>query len=602
MTRSILRFWQLGHHHLWWVLLLAALILLAVQPALAGIATGVGLFLLGMQQLEHGLQTLSGGLLEKALRHSTATTTRSVAFGATATAVLQSSSLVTLITMSFVGAGLITLPAAIAMLFGANLGTTSGAWLIALFGLRIDMATLSMPMLGLGLFLLRQKKRERLAIGQLLSGVGLLFLGIHFIKVGFDAMPGLLTFAGLPSQGLLALLLYVLLGVIATVVMQSSHASMLVTLTALASGQINYDQGLAMAIGANIGTTITAILGALGGQAAARRLAASHVVFNVGTGIIALILLAPLRWLVEGGAGLFGWADDELTLRLALFHTLFNALGLTVTLPLLPHLARWLEKIISEPVQPDISTPNQGLIPEVRARFLSSESRLFADTALTALEREFVHLTERGLGVIEQSLGLARAATLPKEEWMMWFQSPDSLVHPADAQMLYEQQIKPIYSDMVSFAYELDVTRTAQQEWREQHVLSAAQQIARATKHAKHLQKNLRRLARHDNPVIATFYNEARRLLSDVCTVCHTLVNNEEGPNNLHDLPLIALWSRAFTEQRLSEWQAALKQRQLDSHSATSLLNDLGYVNDLVETLQHAMQDYFAEDATPMTV
>lgn len=377
------------------LLLLTTLVFLATQPAVAGIAAGIGLFLLGMQQLENGLHTLSGGLLERTLRHSTASTTRSVVFGAGATALLQSSSLVTLLTMSFVGAGLITLPAAIAMLFGANLGTTTGAWLIALFGLRIDMATLSMPMLAIGLFLLRSKQREWLAAGQLLAGIGLLFLGIHFIKLGFDGLQNLLLMSALPVTGITALLLYTLVGVVATVVMQSSHASMLVTLTALASGQISYDQGLAMAIGANIGTTVTAIIGALGGNAAARRLAASHVIFNIGTGLVALALLTPLRLLVESIAWLLRWDDAELTLRLALFHTLFNTLGLLLTLPWLPQLSRFLEgHFVAPEPDPQPST-------ELKPLYLTSDARLFADTALTALEREYMHLSQVSLATLE---------------------------------------------------------------------------------------------------------------------------------------------------------------------------------------------------------
>ncbi|WLD57813.1 Na/Pi symporter [Salinispirillum sp. LH 10-3-1] len=571
------------------VLLFVTLVFLATQPAVAGIAAGIGLFLLGMQQLENGLQTLSGGLLERALRHSTASTTRSVVFGASATALLQSSSLVTLLTMSFVGAGLITLPAAIAMLFGANLGTTTGAWLIAVFGLRIDMAALSMPMLALGLFLLRSKQREWLAAGQLLSGVGLLFLGIHFIKLGFEGLQGVLLVTDFAAHGFFAILLYTLIGIAATVVMQSSHASMLITLTALASGQISYDQGLAMAIGANIGTTVTAIIGALGGNAAARRLAASHVVFNVGTGIVALMLLTPLRLIVEGGAYLLRWDEHELTLRLALFHTLFNTLGLALTLPFLPRLSKTLEGYFQEPIT-DPFEPT-----EVKPQYLTPDARLFADTALTALEREYVHLSQLTLATIQGALGLAQAHKMDQDQWAEYLALPDSLANPVDAQLMYEQNIKPLYSDMVSFAYGLEVSRTPAQEKRERAILSAAQYLVEATKHTKHLQKNVHRLSRLNHPDIAAFYLQLRLLLSRVCMASHELVNDQEGPNDLGNLVLLSTWQKNFAAERVNEWQGALRNRRLDSRIATSLLNDMTYVQDLVEALQEAFTHYFAD-------
>lgn len=574
------------------LLLLTTLVFLTTQPAVAGIAAGIGLFLLGMQQLENGLHTLSGGLLERTLRHSTASTTRSVVFGAGATALLQSSSLVTLLTMSFVGAGLITLPAAIAMLFGANLGTTTGAWLIAVFGLRIDMATLSMPMLAVGLFLLRNKQREWLATGQLLSGIGLLFLGIHFIKLGFEGLQGVLLVTDFAAQGIFAILLYTLIGIVATVVMQSSHASMLITLTALASGQISYDQGLAMAIGANIGTTVTAIIGALGGNAATRRLAASHVVFNVGTGIVALMLLTPLRMIVEGGAFLLRWDEQELTLRLALFHTLFNTLGLTLTLPLLPRLSKTLESYFSDPIT-DPFEPT-----EVKPRYLTLDARLFPDTALTALEREYVHLSQLTLATIQGALGLPQAHKVDQDQWEGYLSSPDSLASPVDAQTMYEQNIKPLYSDMLGFAYGLEVSRTPAQEKRERAILSAAQYLVEATKHTKHLQKNVHRLSRLNHPDIAAFYLQLRLLLSKVCMASHELVNDDIGPKDLSNLTILSAWQKSFAQDRVNEWQNAVRSRRLDSRIATSLMNDMTYVKDLVEALQEAFTHYFADRQT----
>lgn len=331
--------------------LATAAALLVARLDIATLAAGLGLFLWGMTHLEEAIKRLSGGTLDRWLHAATRRTSRAIAVGALATALVQSSSLVTLLAMSFVGAGLVALPAGIALLFGANLGTTTGAWLIAGLGLKASLAQYAMPLLALGLLGSRLLQGSRAGLAGLLLGVGLLLLGIDFMKLGFESWQDGLTLDGLAGGRLWHWPLLVLFGVTATVVMQSSHATLLITLTALASGQLPYLPALAIAIGANIGTTVTAVIGAFGASTAGRHLAGAHVIFNLVTAAVALALLLPMAGLVDRIAALIGLAPDAWPLKLALFHTLFNGLGIALMLPVIPRLAARLERLFPGPAR-----------------------------------------------------------------------------------------------------------------------------------------------------------------------------------------------------------------------------------------------------------
>ena len=244
------------------------------------IAAGVAIFLFGMISLEQGFNLFTGGILEKILRKSTSSLWRSVGFGIISTTIMQSSSLVSVITISFLSAGLITLAAGIGIVFGANLGTTTGAWLVAGFGLKVKISAYAMPMLVFGVILILQKARAMNGIGYILSGMGFLFLGIHHMKEGFESFKETIDLAQFAVAGYPGLFLFSSIGIFATVVMQSSHATLVLIITALAAGQITYENALALAIGANIGTTITAILGSMSANEQGKRLAGAHLVFQ----------------------------------------------------------------------------------------------------------------------------------------------------------------------------------------------------------------------------------------------------------------------------------------------------------------------------------
>lgn len=263
--------------------------LLWLSPDFKGIAAGIAIFLFGMLSLEQGFRSFTGGVLERILQKTTDKTWKSLSFGFVSTTLMQSSSLVSVITISFLSAGLLDLAAGIGIIFGANLGTSTGAWLIAGLGLKVKISAYAMPMLVFGVLFVFQDNKKIKGIGYILAGLGFLFLGIHYMKESFEAFKSTINLVDYSMGGVKGLLLYTLMGIVATVVMQSSHATMVLIITALSVQQITYDNALALAIGSNIGTTITAIIGSLSANVQGKRLAAAHLIFNIATGVVALI-------------------------------------------------------------------------------------------------------------------------------------------------------------------------------------------------------------------------------------------------------------------------------------------------------------------------
>ena len=224
-----------------------------INPTIKEVGAGVAILLFGMIMLEEGFNAFVEGPLQKLLRRMTNKLYKSLGLGFVVTAFLQSSSLISVITISFLSAGLIELYAGIGIIFGANLGTTATAWLVAIFGLKIKVSALAMPMLAFGILFVFQKSKSLKGIGYVLAGLGFFFLGIHFMKQGFDVYQDSINLADFVMPGFWGLIVYTLIGILITLVLQSSSAAMALILTALAVGQITYDNSLALAIGANIG-------------------------------------------------------------------------------------------------------------------------------------------------------------------------------------------------------------------------------------------------------------------------------------------------------------------------------------------------------------
>jgi phosphate:Na+ symporter len=302
---------------------------------------GLGLFLLGIHHLTEGLKGLAGDSLRRALQRLVAGRFSAVASGALFTAVIQSSTAAILTVIGFVSAGLVTFSQAVGMIIGATLGTTSTIWLVAIFGLRFRISAAALPMLGIGAFLWLIARGKMRSFGAILAGFGLIFTGIDFLQTGMgDISWNLEAFAG---QGFGARWILAGIGVLMSIVMQSSTAAGAATLVALNAGSLTFEQGCAMIVGQSVGTAVTTGLVMIGGSLAVRRASLAHIIFSVIVGVLGILFLGPLTaasdWV---GAQLY---DPDGVLAMATFSTLFKLAGIVVFYPWLDQFARFIVRI-----------------------------------------------------------------------------------------------------------------------------------------------------------------------------------------------------------------------------------------------------------------
>lgn len=347
---------------------------------------GIGLFLLGMVLMTDGLKALAGDALRSWLARFTGSRWKAVATGAGVTALVQSSSATTLATIGFVSAGLLSFNSAIGVIIGANIGTTSTGWIVSLLGLKLSVGSLALPLIGLGA-LSRLLGRKRLAqAGTALAGFGVIFVGIDVLQEGMAALSSQWDLSRYSADGIAARLALVGAGLTMTVVMQSSSAAVATTLTALSGGAINLEQAAALVIGQNVGTTVTAVIAAVGAQAPAKRTALVHILFNVGTGTVAFLLLPLFTHAVD--AWIEVYLGDDQALSLAAFHTAFNLLGAILFIPLTGLLAALALRWVPEPHAP-LTRHLDASLATVPALALDAARRT-VDEAVDALQAYLV--------------------------------------------------------------------------------------------------------------------------------------------------------------------------------------------------------------------
>ncbi|AKO53370.1 sodium:phosphate symporter [Marinobacter psychrophilus] len=547
------------------------------SPEFKHIAAGVAIFLFGMLSLENGFRQFTGGFLENVLRRTTDTIPKSLGFGIVSTAIMQSSSLVSVITISFVSAGLLPLITGIGIIFGANLGTTTGAWLFATIGMKMSLSAFALPMLVFGVVLNFQQPRALKAIGAILAGLGFLFLGIDFMKEGFVSYQSAIDLREYAMTGITGLLIYTGLGVLATVIMQSSHATLALTLAGLATGQITYENALALAIGANIGTTVTALTGGLGANIVGKRLAGAHLLFNMATAVIALILIEPLRWSVDLLSALMSIAEDDYTVKLAMFHTLFNCLGVAVMLPLISQMASALERWLPEKAGEAAAEP----------KYLNPAAMDSPDSANAAVRREVWHLFDQAFVILAHGLHLHREQIRNCDDLEATINNSRERID-IDIDLVYRQRVKRLYNAILDFISgrmtRISSASSTESLYRLQH---AAGEMVEAIKHVKHLRKNLTVYMVADNTAIRREYNDLRLRVAMVLRETHRFYTGkfDDASTAILELDEIAVRARVDRESMVARVTKLLGAKRIDSAMATSLLNDSAYASETVDAI-----------------
>ena len=364
----------------------------------------LGLFLYGMKIMSEGLQKVAGDRLRSILTAMTTNRVTGVLTGVLITALIQSSSATTVMVVSFVNAGLLTLAESISVIMGANIGTTVTAWIISIFGFKVDMAAFALPLLAIALPLIFSGKSNRKSIGEFIFGFSFLFMGLSYLKANapdLNANPEMLAFVqNYTDMGFFSILLFLFIGTILTMIVQASAATMAITLIMCANGWISLELGAALVLGENIGTTITANLAALTANTQAKRAALAHFVFNVFGVIWVLIIFHPfmqmVNWVVDT---FFQTSNPEVAIsyKLSAFHSIFNICNVCILI--------WGVKLIERTVCALIHPKEED--EEPRLRFITGGMLSTAELSILQARKEihlFAERTHRMFGMVQDLL------------------------------------------------------------------------------------------------------------------------------------------------------------------------------------------------------
>lgn len=581
------------------ILLVVVLLLLGVSflliPNFQEISAGVAILLFGMISLENGFKSFAEGPLKKLLAKATDKFYKSFSVGMISTALLQSSSLISVITISFLSAGLLTLYQGLGIIYGANLGTTATAWLVATLGLKLKISALAMPMIVFGIVLYLQSNRSLKGLGNILAGLGFFFFGIAIMKTGFEAYQDTLDLTAFAIEGFFGELLFLLFGVLITVILQSSSASMAIILTALAAGQISYINAMTLAIGANVGTTITAMIGAMASNVDGKRIAVAHLLFNVITGLIAFVLLKQLSWVVDQCAGFLSIDATNYTMKLAIFHSLFNLVGILVMRPFVSPM----EKLLIKHIKKKTTQPSQP-------KYLNETALGYPQATLNVMIKETQHLFDLCFEAIAHGLGLSRTSILNKGKKIV-ISKEGGLVHQdTDIDNIYYNRIKNVYGEIIKFG-----TR-AEKKYAEakyflalNNIMEANRYFIEVVKDVKDLQPNVLKYCSSDNKIIKREYNKLRKRIAKFIRLVFEYKEFKiSTPRNPKE-------TSAFLDQINKERQILadyvekskakdilydgslsdlISEKAIDSAMVTSLINDNRIVNSINKHLIKAAE------------
>ena len=317
----------------------------------------LGVFFYGMKRMGEAIQRLAGDRLRASLSFVTRNRFKGVFTGFFITTVIQSSSATTVMVVSFVNAGLLTLTESIGVIMGANLGTTVTIWIISIFGFKVSLSAMAIPVIGIGIPFTFSKESKWQNIGEVLVGFGLLFMGLGLLKKAVPDIknnPEVLSFlADYTSMGYASILLFIIVGILLTIIVQSSSAAGAVTVAMAYQGWIDFPMAAAIILGENIGTTITAYLAALGANTQAKRAARAHLVFNV-IGVCWMLIfyfgfIRLIDYIVPGDPAI----AENIPIHLSAFHTLFNLTNIILLIAFVPQIAKLVEKMLKTPAEDD---------------------------------------------------------------------------------------------------------------------------------------------------------------------------------------------------------------------------------------------------------
>ncbi|WP_096019943.1 Na/Pi cotransporter family protein [Campylobacter lanienae] len=555
-------------------------ILMYISQSFLTIIFGVCIFLYAMSVLEKSFSMMAS--LESFLKKMTKSNFQSFIFGSVTTTIMQSSGLVSVLAISFLSAGLISLASGLAIIYGINLATITTGWFLAGFGLKVDIAAYSMPLIVIGMLCMINKTQKIKGFGYFLFSIGLLFLGISYMKGGFDNIKESIDLSQFAMSGVIGLLVYTFIGIVITVLIQSSHASLTLAIAALSVGQITYENAVGIAIGSNVGSTVMAVIGSINANIEGKKLTVAHVLFNVSCAVISIIFIVPFMYITDITSDYFNIAKDDYTLRLAVFLSYFNAIGVIIFYPLIPFIEKMLNKFMKD-------THKRSKVHS--AKYLDQHALQFPDSALEVLNKELLHLYSNANSIIAKSISISSGdiqhSDIPAKDIIKARQIPINL----DYDELYNNRFKEIYSQIIDYAVLAGSNAKPEQLSKIMDIRRAALIMAEALKDMKNTQPNIYKYITSSNQYAKEEYDKLRIEILESLRIMYkiaTIKDPDELENQIKNL-------RKIYHEYDSEFNfdVLIINKKITNKMATSLMNDTALMKNITKGMLKAAEMLF---------
>jgi len=558
----------------------------------------LGLFLFGMKVMSDALMSLAGDKMRKILATMTSNKFLGIFTGFFITSVIQSSSATTLMVVSFSNASLLSLTESISVIMGANIGTTITAWLITILGFKVSMSAIALPLVGLGFAFTFAKKENLKNWGGFIIGFAVLFIGLQFLK---DAVPDIkqnpeiLEFlTRYTDLGFWSILLFLAIGTLLTIIIQSSSATMALTLIMTAEGWIPFPLAAAMVLGENIGTTITANLAAIVANFNAKRTARAHLIFNIIGVIWVLVLFYPFLKFVEWLVGLTGSESPYLSaaaipVALSLFHTSFNIINTFVLVWFIKPIAKIVEKVVPARIAPEkeIDEP----------KYLSEEVLKYPETLIISLLNESKYLYKNAIFEI-----VAHALNIHREDIKSDLKAKEVIKKSkedfkTDVRELYYSKVKNIYGEIIKYATTAQSTLklTKNQNNRIVEIRIANRKMVEIINDVKELSRNVSYYLGSDNKHISKEYDQFRKKIVKVLRVIYLFRTQEDREKYFSKLLLMKKAAKEEIHQSNKSFNKLIRENLITVDMASSLVNDSDNVNDIIKKLIEVAELLYGE-------
>ncbi|MBO5063618.1 MAG: Na/Pi symporter [Campylobacter sp.] len=545
-------------------------VLMYISQSFLTIIFGVCIFLYAMSVLEKSFSMMAS--LETFLKKMTKSNFQSFIFGSVSTTIMQSSGLVSVLAISFLSAGLISLASGLSIIYGINLATITTGWFLAGFGLKVDIAAYSMPLIVIGMLCMVNKTEKIKGFGYFLFSIGLLFLGISYMKGGFDHIKDSIDLSQFAMSGLGGLLVYTFVGIIVTVLIQSSHASLTLAIAALSVGQITYENAVGIAIGSNVGSTVMAVIGSLNANIEGKKLTVAHVLFNVSCAIISIILITPFMYITDITSDYFGIASDDYTLRLAVFLSYFNAVGVVIFYPLIPVIEKLLNKFMKD-------SRKRSKIDS--AKYLDEQSLQFPDSALEVLSKEILHLYANANSIIAKAISInsndIQNDNISTKSIINSRQTPIKM----DYDELYNNRFKEIYSQIIDYAILAGANAKPEQLSKFMDIRRAALIMAEALKDMKNTQPNIYRYITSSNQYAKEEYDKLRVEMLESLRIMYKIASIKD-PDEL-ETQIKNLRKIYYEYDSEFDFDILIINKKITNKMATSLMNDTALMKNITK-------------------